>query len=109
MVSWHSMLYSANFCAIMEERKGETDMTLKPLKDRVVAVVEKPLEKTKSGILLGEAKEKPAYAVVESVGPDVKAVKKGDKIVYKEYSTTEIKVDDKDYIILKEEDILATM
>ena len=42
-------------------------MTLKPLKDRIVAVVEKPLEKTKSGILLGEAKEKPAYAVVESV------------------------------------------
>ena len=33
-------------------------------------------------------------------------VKKGDKIVYKEYSTTEIKVDDKDYIILKEEDVL---
>ena len=84
-------------------------MALKPLKDRVVAVVEKPLEKTKSGILLGEAKEKPAYAVVESVGPEVKAVKKGDKIVYKEYSTTEIKVDEKDYIILKEEDILATM
>ena len=39
-------------------------MALKPLKDRVVAVVEKPLEKTKSGILLGEAKEKPAYAVI---------------------------------------------
>ena len=84
-------------------------MTLTPLKDRVVAVVEKPLEKTKSGILLGEAKEKPAYAVVESVGPEVKSVKKGDKIVYKEYSTTEIKIDDTDYIILKEEDILATM
>ncbi len=84
-------------------------MTLKPLKDRVVAVVEKPLEKTKSGILLGEAKEKPAYAVVESVGPEVKDVKKGDKIVYKEYSTTAIKVDDIDYIILKEEDVLATL
>ncbi len=84
-------------------------MTLKPLKDRVVAVVEKPLEKTKSGILLGEAKEKSAYAVVESVGPEVKAVKKGDKIVYKEYSTTDLKIDDKEYIILKEEDILATM
>ena len=84
-------------------------MTLKPLKDRVVAIVEKPLEKTKSGILLGEAKEKPAYAIVESVGPDVSSVKKGDKIVYKEYSTTDIKVDDTDYIILKEEDVLATM
>ena len=84
-------------------------MALKPLKDRVVAIVEKPLEKTKSGILLGEAKEKPAYAVGESVGPEVESVKKGDKIVYKEYSTTEIKIDDKDYIILKEEDVLATM
>ena len=59
-------------------------MSLKPLKDRVVAKIEKPLEKTESGILLGEAKEKPAYAVVESVGPEVKTVKKGDKIIYKE-------------------------
>ena len=84
-------------------------MALKPLKDRIVAVVEKPLEKTASGILLGEAKEKPAYAVVESVGPDVTGVKKGDKIIYKEYSTTNVKVDDTDYIILKEEDVLATM
>ena len=84
-------------------------MALKPLKDYVVAKIEKPLEKTESGILLGTAKEKPAYAVVESVGPEVSSVKKGDKIVYKEYSTTEIKVNDVDYIILKEEDILATM
>ena len=90
-------------------RQKRRNMALKPLQDRVVAVIEKPLEKTKSGILLGEAKEKPAYAVVESVGPDVKSVKKGDKIVYKEYSTTEIKVDEKDYIILKEEDVLATL
>ena len=84
-------------------------MVLKPLKDRIVAVVEKPLEMTKSGILLGEAKEKPAYAVVESVGPEVKNIKKGDKIVYKEYSVTNIKVDDVDYIIVKEEDVLATL
>ena len=84
-------------------------MALKPLKDRIVAKVEKPLEKSKAGILLGEVKEKPAYAVVESVGPEVKDVKKGDKIVYKEYSTAEIKVDDVDYIILKEEDVLATL
>ena len=84
-------------------------MTLKPLKDRVVAVKEEAPTKTKSGILLGEAKEKPAYAVVESVGPDVKEVKKGDKIIFKEYSTTDVKVDEKEYIIVKEEDILATL
>ncbi len=84
-------------------------MQLKPLQDRVVALKEQPMETTKSGILLGEAKEAPAYAVVESVGPDVKIVKTGDKIVYKNYSTTDIKLDDKDYIILKEEDVLATL
>ena len=84
-------------------------MALKPLKDRVVAKKEQPLAKTKSGILLGEAKETPAYAVVESVGPDVKTVKKGDKIVFKEYSTTDIKIDDETFLIVKEEDILATL
>ncbi len=84
-------------------------MALKPLKDNIVAYIEKPLEKTKSGILLGESKTKQVYAVVESVGPDVKAVKKGDKIIYKEYSTTELKVDNKEYIVVKEDDVLATM
>ena len=84
-------------------------MKLKPLQDRVVAIKEQPMETTKSGILLGEAKETPAYAVVESVGPDVKTIKAGDKIVYKNYSTTDIKLDDVDYIILKEEDVLATL
>ena len=84
-------------------------MQLKPLSDRIVALKEEPMTQTKSGILLGEAKEAPAYAVVESVGPDVKIVKKGDKIVYKNYSTTDVKVEYKDYIIVKEEDVLATL
>lgn len=84
-------------------------MALKPLKDMVVAVQEKPLERTESGILLGEAKEKPVYAVVEAIGPEVKNVKKGDKIIYKEYSTTNLKIDEKEYIIVKEEDVLATL
>ncbi len=84
-------------------------MQLKPLKDHIVAVKEQPLETTKSGILLGNAKETPAYAVVESVGPDVKTVKAGDKIITKSYSNTDVKIDDKDYIIVKEEDVLATL
>ena len=95
-------------CAIIEVEK-EKIMALKPLQNRVVAKKEAALEKTKSGILLGEAKEQPAYAVVESVGPDVKSVKKGDKIVFKEYSTTEIKLNDENYIIVEEKDILATL
>ncbi len=84
-------------------------MSLKPLTDRIVALKEQPQEKTASGILLGAAKEAPAYAVVESVGPDVKSVKKGDKIIYKEYSTTNVKLDDKDYVIVEEKDVLATI
>jgi chaperonin GroES len=75
----------------------------------IVAIIEEPVKQTESGILLGEAKEKPAYAVVEAVGPEVKTVKVGDKIVYKEYSTTNIKIDDKENIIVKEEDVLATL
>ena len=59
--------------------------------------------------ILGNAKEAPAYAVVESVGPDVKTIKKGDKIITKNYSTTDVKIDNKEYIIVKEEDILATL
>lgn len=85
-------------------------MSLKPLKDRVVAFKEQPKEKTASGLLLpSDSKEKPAYAVVESVGPDVKEIKKGDKIIYKEYSGTNIKLNDTEYLILDEKDILATM
>ena len=85
-------------------------MTLKPLQDRVVAKKETPAEKTASGFFMpGEAKEKPSYATVESVGPDVKHVKKGDKIIFKEYSTTDIKLNNQDYLIVKEEDVLATI
>ena len=83
---------------------------LKPLKDRVVAKIEKPAEKTSSGLLLpSDSKEKPSFAVVEAIGPDVKSIKKGDKILYKEYSTTNVKIEDEDFIILDEKDILATL
>ena len=83
---------------------------IKPLADRVVATREEAATKTASGLYLPTgAKEKPAYAVVEAVGPDVKSVKKGDKIVYKEYTTTELKVNNTEYLIIKEEDVLATL
>ncbi len=83
---------------------------IKPLADRVVAVKEAAKSTTASGIYLPDsAKEAPAYAVVEAVGPDVKGIKKGDKIIYKEYSTTELKVDGKEFLIVKEEDVLATV
>jgi chaperonin GroES len=82
---------------------------IKPLADRVVAVREAQKTQTASGIYLPDAsKEKPVLAVVEAVGPDVKGIKKGDRIIYKEYSTTELKIDNVEYLIVKEEDVLAT-
>jgi chaperonin GroES len=81
---------------------------LTPLAERVIATREEAATRTASGLYLPDsAKEKAIVAVVEAVGPDVKGLKKGDRIVYKEYSTTEIKVDNKEYLILKEEDVLA--
>lgn len=81
-----------------------------PLADRVVAVREAAKTKTASGIYLPDSsKEKPVVAEVKAVGPDVKGLKKGDKIVYKEYTTTELKVDGVEYLIVKEEDVLATV
>jgi chaperonin GroES len=71
-------------------------------------VREEAMAKTNSGIYLPDnAKEKPVLAKVVAVGPDVKGVKTGDKVVYKEYSTTELKVDGTEYLLVKEEDILA--
>lgn len=88
----------------------EMSTPIKPLADRVVAVREKAQTKTAAGIYLPDAaKERPVMAVVEAVGPDVKGIKKGDRIIYKEYSTTELKIDGTEYLIVKEEDVLATV
>ena len=83
---------------------------IKPLADRVVAVREAVKTQTASGIYLPDnAKEKPVIADVQAVGPEVTSLKVGDKIIYKEYSTTELKIDGTDYLIVKEEDVLATV
>ena len=83
---------------------------LKPLADYVVAQSEEAETKTASGLYLPEkAAEKPKTAKVVAVGKDAKQVKAGDRIVYKSYSTTEVKVGKEEYILVKEEDILATV
>lgn len=83
---------------------------IKPLGDRVVAVREEAQKKTASGLYLPDtAKEKPVLAKIIAIGKDVKSVKTGERILYKEYSTTEIKIDGTEYLIVKEEDILGTV
>ncbi len=81
---------------------------LQPLADWVVAEQEEAITKTASGLYLPDkAAEKPKVAKVVKVGKNVKEIKVGDRIVYKTYSTTEIKLNNKEYILVKEEDILA--
>lgn len=83
---------------------------LQPLGDYVVAQAEEAESKTKSGLYLPDnAKEKPKTAKVVATGPNAKQVKTGDRIVYKSYSTTDVKVEGTEYILVKEEDILATV
>lgn len=83
---------------------------IQPLADYVVAQAEEAATKTASGLYLpGGAQEKPKVAKVVAVGKEVKAVKVGDKIIYKSYSQTEVKVDAAEYILVKEEDVLATV
>lgn len=91
-------------------------MTIKPLADRVVIKMTEAEETTKSGIILaGNAKEKPQVAEVIAVGPGgivdgkeiVMTVKVGDRVLTSKYSGTEVKCDGEEYIIVKQNDILA--
>lgn len=83
---------------------------IQPLADYVVAEAEEAESKTASGLYLPDnAKEKPKTAKVVAVGPEVKQVKVGDRIIYKSYSTTDVKVGKDEYMLVKEEDVLATV
>ncbi|MGE4320984.1 MAG: co-chaperone GroES [Acholeplasmataceae bacterium] len=89
---------------------------LKPLHDHIVLEVIKQEKHTKSGIILTtEDKDLPTIGQVIEVGPGLfkdgaiipMNVQKGDKVIFKKYSTTEVKLDGHDYLIVRESDILA--
>jgi chaperonin GroES len=94
-------------------------MNLRPLGDRVVVKPVEREEKTKSGIVLPDtAKEKPQEGLVEAVGTGrildngtkvPMELKVGDKILYAKYAGNEFKVDDQDYLIISEKDVLAVV
>ena len=93
-------------------------MKLVPLGDRVVLKQLAAEETTKSGIVLpGQNKEKPQQAEVVAVGPggvvdgkEIKMeVKVGDNVIYSKYSGNEVKIDDEEFIIVKQNDILAVI
>lgn len=91
---------------------------LRPLSDRVIIKMMESEETTKSGIILSSAaKEKPQIAEVIAVGEGIKKdgkieemyVKKGDKVIVSKYAGTEVKYEGEDYIILKQDEILAVV
>ena len=93
-------------------------MKIKPLSDHILIEPIKEEEKTKMGILLPDTaeKEKPEQGLIVAVGPGRKtasgkiiplSVQSGQKVLFTKYGPNEIKVDDKEYLIAKEEDILA--
>ena len=91
-------------------------MRLVPLGDKVVLKQLLAEETTKSGIVLpGQAKEKPQQAEVIAVGPGgvvdgkevAMQVKVGDKVIYSKYAGTEVKLEEEEFIVVKQNDILA--
>jgi len=93
-------------------------MKLVPLGDKVVLKQLVAEETTKSGIVLpGQAKEKPQQAEVIAVGPGgivdgkevVMQVKVGDKVIYSKYAGTEVKLEDEEFIVVKQNDIVAVV
>ena len=89
-------------------------MKLVPLGDRVVLQQLVAEETTKSGIVLpGQNKEKPQQAVVVAVGPGTEdvtmEVKVGDQVIFSKYAGTEVKLENDEYIVVKQSDILAVI
>ena len=83
-------------------------LSFKPLKERVFVSYSEELEKTAGGIYIPEAaKEKPQKGKIEGIGAEVKSVKIGDQILFDKYSGSKISIDNVEYLILKEEDILG--
>jgi chaperonin GroES len=89
-----------------------SDVKIKPLADRVLVEPQEAEQKTASGLYIPDtAKEKPQRGIVVAAGPGTKddkmEVKAGDVVLYGKYAGTEISFDGKDYLIMRQSDILA--
>ncbi len=83
-------------------------VNIQPLADYVVAVAEEAATKTASGLYIpGSAQEKPKIAKVVAIGKAVHDIKPGDRVIYGGYTTTEVKMDGEQYLLIKEESIYA--
>lgn len=95
-------------------------MKIRPLGDKIIVKRDEPTARTESGIYLPEtAKDKPKQGKIVAVGNGILnketgeyipfSVKKGDAVIFSSYAGTEVKIDDVDYLIMTEEDILGVV
>ena len=94
-------------------------MKLRPLQDRILVERIEEAKKTKGGIIIPDsAKEKPAEGKVTAVGNGKRGedgkripldIKKGDRILFSKYGGTDVKIDDEDYLIMREDDVLGVV
>jgi chaperonin GroES len=101
----------------MSKNKG-VSMNVKPLADRILVRRLEQKEEVRGGIIIPDtAKEKPTEGEVVAVGPGRVAkdgkrialgIEKGDRVLLGKYSGTEVKIDGEDFVILREDDVLAT-
>ncbi len=85
-------------------------VNIEPIADYVLAQQEEAETKTASGLFLpSQSQEKPKVAKVLAIGNEVKKVKVGSRIIYKTHSTNDIKFGKDEYLLIKEEDIIATV
>ena len=118
MSGWHGnrLLVGVHMNPQTEQPKQFNNMSvnIRPLADRVLVEPAAAEEKTASGIIIPDsAKEKPQRGTVVAVGPGKKdeptTVKEGDTVLYGKYSGTELQFEGKDYMIMREADILAIL
>ncbi len=109
----------SSFVSIIHIGERSSDMKVKPLADRILVRRIEEGEVKKGGIIIPDtAKEKPQEAEVVAVGPGAISedgkrlpmeVKKGDRILIGKYAGTEVKIDGKEYIIMREDEVLAIL
>jgi chaperonin GroES len=99
---------------------SKTTSTIRPLGDKILVKRDEALSKTESGIILPESgKDKPKTGIVEAVGTGALntdtgeriplSIKKGDRVIFSSYSGTEVKLNDTEYLMMAEDDVLAVI
>ena len=107
MTRFLTLDYSINSTRNRRVLIGEKDM-IKPLESYVVLTLVKEENKTSSGIILTtEEKDKPAVGKVLAVGPKVEGLTVNDQVIYQSYSGTNVKLEGKEFLLIKAENILG--